>query len=619
MSAHLITDDTATPTRLATPPDTSADASVSAGAGVVGPSVAGWLALSAAMTDEVPFIADREDLVVTVSPGAGQGAPACFLPAHATIEVDGTHLRGVDPATIAPHRVSDRARYAPVWGLLTHECAHARHSRWHTDPSAPAAAVTAAMLLEESRIEAAQIRRRPDDRHWLRASSTSLILDDTHATDPTTAAAMTPAAAAQAAALLLARTDAGILTSTETAPVARAVQTVLGAEVLDQLRNIWRTAQEVGDEDAETMLALGRRWCDTLGTNPDTDHPAPTEAPETADTGSDTRGGSGAASSGAALSPLAEAIAESLGKVTTAVANEPAPVDPAAEAQEKASEAAAAERAARAASAAAATTVFTRSWRRSGRTAIADTRPPTDVEKAAARRLARALSTAGIRDRVPVKTTSPIPPGRLRMRGALAADAQRAAGAFPTAEPFTRVTRRVVPTPPLRVGIACDVSGSMRAFAAPLASAAWILAHAANHTPVPATSATVIFGHHVRPITTPGVAPSEVTEFEANDDYEAIDTAIDALDGVLDLTHPGAARLLVIVSDGQFQHTPRRAAQTRVDRLRAAGCAVLWLAPYRGGNVPLDRTTVHLLEEPATTADTIGRAATRALRTSTTH
>ena len=47
------------------------------------------------------------------------------------------------------------------------------------------------------------------------------------------------------------------------------------------------------------------------------------------------------------------------------------------------------------------------------------------------------------------------------MRGALAADAQRAAGAVPTAQPFTRTTRRSVPTPPLRIRIACDVSGSM--------------------------------------------------------------------------------------------------------------------------------------------------------------
>ena len=148
------------------------------------------------------------------------------------------------------------------------------------------------------------------------------------------------------------------------------------------------------------------------------------------------------------------------------------------------------------------------------------------------------------------------------MRGALAADAQRAAGAMPTAEPFTRTTRRPVPAPPLRLGIACDVSGSMHAFAGPVASAAWILAHAAAHTRVPATTAAVIFGalrprHHPPRATT----PAEVTEFLATDNYEHADKAIDALDGALGLARPGAARLLVIVSDGQFRPDPRREAQ----------------------------------------------------------
>ena len=67
------------------------------------------------------------------------------------------------------------------------------------------------------------------------------------------------------------------------------------------------------------------------------------------------------------------------------------------------------------------------------------------------------------------------------MRGALAADAQRAAGAVPTAQPFTRTTRTTVPTPPLQLGIACDVSGSMVEFAGPVASAAWILAARPPH------------------------------------------------------------------------------------------------------------------------------------------
>jgi nitric oxide reductase NorQ protein len=44
---------------------------------------AAWLAFSAKMTGQVPAIADRADLTVTVAPGAGRGAPACFVPASA--------------------------------------------------------------------------------------------------------------------------------------------------------------------------------------------------------------------------------------------------------------------------------------------------------------------------------------------------------------------------------------------------------------------------------------------------------------------------------------------------------------------------------------------------------
>lgn len=146
-----------------------------------------------------------------------------------------------------------------------------------------------------------------------------------------------------------------------------------------------------------------------------------------------------------------------------------------------------------------------------------------------------------------------------------------------------------------------------------VASTAWILAHAAHHTTVPADTATVIFGHHVRPITRPATAPAEVTEFTARDNWEDIPTAIDALDGALGLSHPGAARLLVIISDGHFRDIPRRDAQQRIDRLRATGCGVLWLTTDTT-DTPLDGVTVHLITDPAATAQTIGHAATAALR-----
>jgi hypothetical protein len=64
MTTHLVADPTAT-------------------GAVVFPARPEWLTLSAALVDEVEVIADREDLLVTIAPGAGGGAPACFYPARA--------------------------------------------------------------------------------------------------------------------------------------------------------------------------------------------------------------------------------------------------------------------------------------------------------------------------------------------------------------------------------------------------------------------------------------------------------------------------------------------------------------------------------------------------------
>jgi hypothetical protein len=154
----------------------------------------------------------------------------------------------------------------------------------------------------------------------------------------------------------------------------------------------------------------------------------------------------------------------------------------------------------------------------------------------------------------------------------------------------------------------------MAAVTAPVASAAWILARAAHLTPMATTTATVIFGTRVRAITRPGITPAVVTEFDARDGYEDVTTAIDALDHTLGLSRPGAARLLVIVSDGAFDPSQTTTGQARTDRLLATGCSVLWLATDRWTR-PFRGTTVHRLTDPTTTAQAIGRAATAALRT----
>jgi hypothetical protein len=475
----------------------------------------------------------------------------------------------------------------------------------------------AAMMLEETRIEAAQIRRRPDDRYWLRASASGLILADAlsarpgpdpgpgpgdpgHGSRPVPPP-LTAWAAGKAAALILARVDAGILTTEETATVADAVTDAVGEDTLAALRGLWTAARDVNDDDGSTMWELARRWCHALGEHPD----SPPESLTSGDDGP--RGGD--ADGPASGAGLEEAIRKTVAAVTAAVAGEAAPVPP----LTPAAAARAAETTALTDAEQAALRVFGSRHSRTGKTATAGTRPPTDAEQAAARALSRALTTAGRRDRTATILTSPTPPGRLRMRGALAADAQRAAGAVPTAEPFARTVRRTVPTPPLRLGVACDVSGSMAAVTAPVASAAWILARAAHLTPMTTTTATLIFGNRVRPITRPGIAPAVVTEFAARDGYEDITTAIDALDHSLGLSRPGAARLLVIVSDGAFDTDQTTTGQARADRLLATGCSILWLDAY-GWCRPFRGTTVHRLTDPTTTAQAIGRAATTALR-----
>jgi hypothetical protein len=207
------------------------------------------------------------------------------------------------------------------------------------------------------------------------------------------------------------------------------------------------------------MLELGRRWCEVLGLDPKQHAP-----------GRDPQPGR--------QSPLAEAVRAVLDAVATA-GQPAAAIDP-----DRARERAA-ERATRRRTDEIAGRVFASS-------AVADPRlgtptrrlrEPTPAEQAAARRLARALRAAAHRRRVTTAVTSPTPPGRLRMRDVLVADAQRAAGAVPTAEPFTRTLRRGMPTPPLRLGIACDVSRSMSLLARPVASAAWIPARAGAHVP----------------------------------------------------------------------------------------------------------------------------------------
>ncbi|MEV0604266.1 hypothetical protein AB0I82_33905 [Streptomyces sp. NPDC050315] len=567
------------------------------------PHTAQWLRIAAALSERLPEIAGREDVIVSCEAGTRSGAPAAFYPTIAQLEIDTALFTPLAPATIDPARVGDEERYPVAWGAFVHEAAHAAHSRWSVPPPLRGTALdAAAQMLEESRAEGAHLDRRPADRTFLRSAARTLILTDFAAEAPSDRWQ-----AGYAAALVLARRDAGVLDEDETQALEHAVAHILGADLLSTLAGIWTAAHTTADDDGPGMLEHAKAWCQALGAQPDQPEPAPDG------TGGGQRG----------------ELAEAIGKVTAQVtANEAAQrsaqarVDAARPARTHAkAEKAAQERQA----AKVAEKVFTPGARpftpdaKRGRgrrvtSPVTGTRPPTPAEKAAAGQLARALRTAAYRERVATVTASAAPPGRLNMRGALARDAQRAAGATPTALPWIHTQRRQLPTPPLRVGIAVDVSGSMRAAAAPIASAAWIVAKAVALTDPDSRSATIAYRRSLTAITAPGRAPTRVTEFDADGGGHSLAETLDALIAALALTTPGAGRLLVIASDGHYRPEEAAPAAQRIAALRATGCAVLWLA-FDPDPRPLPGTTVLELADPAQAAAAIGKAATVALAT----
>lgn len=567
------------------------------------PQAAQWLRIAAALGERLPELAGREDVIVTCEPGTRSGAPAAFYPALAQLEIDAGLFDPLAPATIHPTRVGDELRYPVAWGAFTHEAAHAAHSRWNTPPALRGTALdAAAQLLEEARVEKAHLGRRPGDRGFLRAAVQSLVLPDFTAQTPTD-----HWQAGAAAGLILARRDAGILDPDETQPLHDTVTAILGPDLLDTLTAIWTAAHATADDDTQAMMSHAQAWCQALGASPDAPEPAPDPT--------------------AHRGELADVISKVAAAVTANEAAQQAAQARASTAQTSRAQAKAAHAAHARQAAEIAKKVFTpgarpftpesqRSRARYAPSPVTGTRPPTPGEKAAAGRLARALRAAAYRERTVTVTSSAVPPGRLSMRGALARDAQKAAGAIPTAQPWIRTQRRQGPTPPLRVGIAVDVSGSMHAAAAPIASAAWILAKATALTDPDSRTATIAYRRALTAITAPGRTPTRVTEFDADGGGHSLAEAADALTAALDLATPGTGRLLVIASDGHYRPDEATRAADRITALRSAGCAVLWLA-FDPDSHPLPGATCLELADPAQAATAIGKAATTALAATT--
>jgi Mg-chelatase subunit ChlD len=509
-----------------------------------------WRRWSQAWTRHVPRLTGRSDLTVVVAPGAGGGAPACTYPDLNRIEVDAAFI-GDDPTIADPWRPNHKQLVPTAYGLLVHEAAHATHSQWRTPPHTPPVVAAVAELLEESRAENRQRQRRRGDRRWLHHTVTTLLTADDAPIDD-------PWHAGQVAGLLLARVDARILTATQTRNARAAVTTVLGRDRLRQLRELWRHAHTTDDTDADTMIDLAWQWCRIIGIDPH--HTPQTPLPDLGQfAGRLAAAITDYLATAAGLTPAAY-IAHHLDRAHTAPA----------------------------------------SWTE---------RDPTPDEQAAARTLAARLAQARHHHTEPATRPTPVPPGRLRTRHAITADAQIAAGAIPSATPWQRRTQLPPPKPELRLAILVDTSGSMRTYMGPLSSASWAFAHAAhrNH----ATVTTIAFADRATLLLPPRHRPAQVKDMHAAGGTTAFIAAVKLADRLLDLRSRHTLRLLAVVSDGDLPD--REPTQRLITTLHAASCAVLWLRPADLTGHTFDDTTTLTVADPLEAIGHIADAAITAL------
>lgn len=588
-----------------------------------------WLPIGAQIGQLANEWAMRNDLVAYVGPGAGGPAPACYIPASAEIEVnvDVAFGKGVEPIDVRLDTRAGRYEFPRAVGAIMHEAFHAKHSHWDMKQAFDDLArdeYDALVLLEESRIEFRGLSAMPKALPFLRACAMEIVIADAA---ETFASMSNTQAAAQLVGLVYARVDAGILPLYDVVELTDLLDDYLGLAVVTRLREIALAAQaHTNDSDATAMYDLAREWAALVRETAEEKGDAPGGEEGEAGEGS---GGAGDGADGAegegsgGMSDFVKAVMDAMEEVAgnVAVANGDALED--AEQKEKYEEVVV-ERGERAKeikdAKAAAGKVFggkgsgTLDFGKS-HSALYERRAPKAAERVAANQVATLLEKAKYRERDIVEVRSEIPGGRLRARAMVQGAALKAKGVHAKVEPWERKVRKHTDEPTLTVGVLVDISGSMGAAMEPMAVTAYVMSEAARR--VQAKCAMVYYGNDVFPTLRAGEHLDEVRVFTAPDGTEKFDNAFMALDGSLNLLYGSGARLLVIVSDGEYTPDETRKAKRWMRRCAEEGVAVVWLpfdAAYGAKDIAGEHGTVLSGKfSPTAAAVQIGKACADAL------
>ncbi|QWY84125.1 AAA-ATPase [Microbacterium phage A3Wally] len=539
--------------------------------------------------------AARRDLTVYLGRDGGQGiAPAFFQPKTAEIELNSEYAfgKGSDGTLIGDlTQRSELSKYPTAGGMALHESAHARFtaSFWSEIP---------AMLdnrrewqvfewLEEARVEGRMVLKFPKDKAYLRACTKTIVMGD----DPL---AWNPRGAM---ILLIGRHETGVLDHEDVAAVEAHLVT-LGWDMQMQAacRSIiyeFMTLDPQGDE-LKRQLELARELDILMPYDPPTLEDFLRDLIEDA---------LGKAAQGGRIEAIEEGMAEEAFKERQErERREKIEVDNQIKSKE----------------------VFEDST--GGHSAvlskIGSSRPPTSAERAAAVMLSKDLEKAKYRDRALTEYYSDVPPGRFNGGEAMRREATRRNGGDTSRfKPFRHQRYQETEEPPLTVGVMSDISGSMGRVQASIGTAVYVISEAVYRLDK-ASAAAVYFGEKVYPGLAKGERLRQVNTWLAHDGEEDFDGGFRALDGELTLLNGEGARLLVVVSDGNYgamvprsAKTQRAAAREWLDTCVKNRVGVVWIQ-LRGQHTGFGGPGVEVVTvdgDILDATDAIGQAAIRAL------
>lgn len=515
-------------------------------------------------------------------------APAWFIPALDDVFI---HL----DAAGYEHEYRDDKSKAVLRGLVCHELAHSKWSAWLNGVDVPKEVAGTVTMFEEMRIENRAADKGGNTvRGYIRAAL-PLAIGDTEDVPPRRSAV------ARLWALGYGRVLTSIVSEADVVWIDQAARTLLGDDDVDFMRDILQEAVALHlPQDKERMFEIAAQWVDLVGDAdlPSCDHgydggdkdgdPSDEEAE-----GKDATGKARAKSAsedaddedGDVDSDIARDVLDSVSpdeKIDEG-ALDPDDVDMIVSEVVKMSEA------------------ISGDWNTHGKLTMADPleearrafggskgkwKPdtPTHVEFAEIARTSKALEAMSIPAITKVPNMNMVPPGRLRSREAVRASAERSNGTMTTAKPWRTTRRTHSHVKPIVIGIATDISGSMKWAERSVAQFAYVWTHAGQR--VGARTAAVTFGDRVERIAAPGEVLNSLVVRAANGSTEVADKALAALDGVLHLSsHNNAAKLLIIVSDAMLvidRETDR--VVKRLTEMRDAGTTVIWVT--NGSRIP---------------------------------